>query len=110
MAADHAYLRFKVKDACTRDVHAKQDSGLAKYQFTWETIDVYSYVEYNGMLDLDSFTPLVEVSQGYLKSLHKTATHAFLHTAGNAYHFVKSYKIVGMMRNVVIQGDACNVL
>ena len=64
---------------------------------------MYSYVEYNGMLDLDSFTALEEVTQGYLKSLHKTATNAFPHTVGNAPHFVKSYQIVGMMRNVVIQ-------
>ena len=85
------------------NVYAKKENGLAKCQCTWETIDVYSYVEYNGVLDLDPFAPLDEVTQGYSKSLHKTDTNAFPHTAGNAPHFVKSYKIVGMMRNVVIQ-------
>ena len=39
LALDHAYLCFEVKDGCTRDVYAKE-SGLAKYQFTRETIDV----------------------------------------------------------------------
>ena len=41
---------------CTRDVYAKE-SGLAKYQFTHETIDVYSCGVYDGMLDLDTFAP-----------------------------------------------------
>ena len=57
MAANHAYLRFEVKDGCTKDVYAKE-SGLAKYLFTRETIDVYSCGVYNGMLDLDISHPL----------------------------------------------------
>ena len=56
LAADHAYLRFEVKDGCTKDVYAKE-RGLAKYLFTRETIDVYSCGVYNGMLDLDPFAP-----------------------------------------------------
>ena len=66
-----------------KDVYAKE-SGLAKYQFTQETIDVYSCGVYNGMLDLDRFTPLDEVAQGLSKSLHKVATNAFPHTTANA--------------------------
>ena len=37
---------------------------LVKYQFTREAIDVYSCGIYHGMLDLDPFTPLDEVTQG----------------------------------------------
>ena len=82
LAADHAYLRFEVKDGCTKDVYAKE-SGLAKYLFTRETIDVYSCGVYNGMLDLDPFAPLEELTQGLSKSLHKAATNAFTHTMDN---------------------------
>ena len=62
LAADHAYLRFEVKDGCTKDVYAMK-SGLARYLFTRETIDVYSCGVYNGMLDLDPFAPLEELTQ-----------------------------------------------
>ena len=48
------------------------------YQFTRETIDVYSCGVYNGMLDLDPFT------KGLSKSLHKAAANAFTHTTGDA--------------------------
>ena len=41
-----------------------KESGLAKYQFTCKTIDVYSCGVSNGMLDLDPFTTLDEVTQG----------------------------------------------
>ena len=51
------------------------------------------------MLDLDPVAPLDE-----------TATNAFSHTVGNAPNFIKSYKIVGTMSNVVIQGDAWNAM
>ena len=47
---------------CTRDVYAKE-SGLAKYRFTCETIDVYSCGVHNGILELDPFTPLDEGTQ-----------------------------------------------
>ena len=80
LAADHAYLRFEVKNGCTRDVYAKE-SGLAKYRFTRETIDVYICGVYYGMLDLDHFALLDEVTQGLSKSLHKAATNTFPHTA-----------------------------
>ena len=50
-----------MKDGCTRDVYAEKESGLVKYQFTRETIDVYSSGIYIGMLDLDPSTPLDEV-------------------------------------------------
>ena len=73
---------LEVKDGCTRDVYAKE-SGLAKYLFTGETLDVYSCGVYNGMLDLDPFAPLDEVTQGLSKSLHKAATNAFPHTTAN---------------------------
>ena len=52
-----------VKDGSTRYVYAKE-SGLAQYQFTCETIDVYSCGVYDGMLDLDPFAPLDELTQG----------------------------------------------
>ena len=45
-----------------KNVHAKNENGLAKYQFTRETIDVCSCGVYNGMLG--SFAPLEEVTQG----------------------------------------------
>ena len=83
LAADHAYLRFEVKDGCARDVYVKE-SGLSKYQFIRETIDVYSCAVYNEMLDLDPFAPLDEVTQGLSKWLHKAATNAFPHTMANA--------------------------
>ena len=66
LAADHAYLCFLVMNGCTRDVYAKQEGGLAKYNFTQETIDVHSCGVYNGKLDSDPFAPL-EVTQGLPK-------------------------------------------
>ena len=71
-----------MKDGCTKDVYAKE-SGLSKYQFTGETINVYGCGIYNGMLDLDPFAPLEELTQGLSKSLHKAATKAFPHTTAN---------------------------
>ena len=59
LPADHAYLRFELKDGCTRDVYVKKENGLAKYQFTQETIDEYSSGVYN-----DHFAPLDEVTRG----------------------------------------------
>ena len=41
---------------CTRDVYAKQDSELAKYQFTrftCQTVNVYSCGAYDDILELD---------------------------------------------------------
>ena len=78
MAADHAYLHFEVKDACTRDEYAKQDSGLAKYQFIWEIVDVFSYGIHNGILELDPFTPLNKVNTRIIEvTLHKAVTTPF---------------------------------
>ena len=77
LAADHAYLSFEVKDKCTKDVYAKNESRLAKYQFTQEAMDVHTCGIYNAMLYLDPFAPLKEVIQGLSKSLHKAATNAF---------------------------------
>ena len=62
LAADCAHLHFEIKDGCTRDVYAKKESWLAKYEITRETIDVYSCGVNNGMLDLDLFAPLDEVT------------------------------------------------
>ena len=73
LAADHAYLRFEVKDGSTKDVYTKE-SGLAKYLFIRKTIDVYSCGVYNDMLDLDPFAPLEELTQEVSKSLHKAVT------------------------------------
>ena len=61
------YLCFEVKDGCTKDACAKTNNGLAKYQFTRETIGVYSCGIYNGMLELNPFAPLDEVTQGLLR-------------------------------------------
>ena len=52
------------------------ESGLAKYQFTRETIDVYSCGVYNDMLHLDPFTSIDDVTQALSKSLHKATTNA----------------------------------
>ena len=51
------------------------------------------------------------VTQGLSKSLHYAATNGFPDTTvGNVCPcVVEPHKVVGMMRNVVIQGDACNV-
>ena len=107
LSRDRAYLRLEVKDGCTTDIYAKNESGLSKYQFNWETVGVYNCGIYNGILDLDPFAPLGEVTQGLSKLMHKAATNAFTNTMGNG-PLVDLYKIVGMMRSVVIQGDACN--
>ena len=48
LTANHAYLRFEVKDGCTSHVYVKTESGLAKYQFTQEIIDVYTCGLCNG--------------------------------------------------------------
>ena len=63
-------------------------------------------VVYNVILALDPFAPIDEVRQGLPKSLHKAATNAFPNTRAMPPNLV-SYKIVGMMRNIMIQGDAC---
>ena len=52
--------------------------------------------------------PLDEVTQKLSKSFHKAAINAFPHKRMSP-NLVKSYKIVGIMRNVVIHGDVCNV-
>ena len=78
----YAWLVGLIKDGCTKYVYAKE-SGLAKYLFTRETIDLYSCGVYNGMLDLDLFAPLEELTQGLSNSLHKVATNAFPHTTTN---------------------------
>ena len=45
---------------------------------------LYSCGVYDGMLDLDPFAPLDEVTQGLPKSLHKAAKNAFPNTMANA--------------------------
>ena len=61
------------------------------------------------MVNLDPFASLEDVTQALTKSLHFVATNSFTHAmVGNASFFVDSPKIVGMMRNVMIQGDICN--
>ena len=87
LAANHAYLRFKVKDGCTKNVYAKE-SRLAKHLFTCKTIDVYRCGVYNGMLDLDPFAPLAELTQELSKSLHKATTNAFPNTTTNPPNLV----------------------
>ena len=57
LAADHAYISFEVKDECTRDVYAKIDTKLAKYQFTLETVNLYNCGVYNSILKLVPSTP-----------------------------------------------------
>ena len=88
LTADHAYLRFVVKDGCTRDVYSKE-SGLVKYQFTCETSDVYSCGVYDGMLYLDPFAPLANVTQGLSNATnvfpHTTSTQTSLFTQNSWY-------------------------
>ena len=38
LAADHTYLCIKVKDGCWKDVNAKNECGLARYQSTWKQL------------------------------------------------------------------------
>ena len=54
LATDHTHLWFEVKDRCTRDIYARKESRL--------TVDVYSCWIYNGILALDPFAPLDEVT------------------------------------------------
>ena len=56
---------------------AKKDSGLAKYQCTRESVNVYCCGIYNGMQE---FTSLEEVTQGLSISMHKPGSNAFPHT------------------------------
>ena len=51
----------------------------ANYQFTLETVNVYNYEVYNGMLDLDPSASLEEIRQGLPKSLQYAATKASPH-------------------------------
>ena len=44
---------------------------------------MYSCGVYNGMLDLDPFAPLEELTQGLSNSLHKAAANAFPHTTAD---------------------------
>ena len=61
------------------------------------------------MVNLDPFAYLEEVTQALTTSLYFVATNSITHTmVGNAPIVVDSPKIVGMMRNVMIQGDICN--
>ena len=82
LEADHAYayLCFEVKDGCTMNLYAKKDSGLVKYQYTQESVNVYCCGIYNGMQEFDLFPPLHEVTQKLSISLHKAGTNAFPHT------------------------------
>ena len=47
-----------MKDGCTTDVYAKNDSGLARYEFIQDTADMYRFGVNNGILELDPFAPL----------------------------------------------------
>ena len=70
---------------------------------------MYSLGVHNDMVDLDPFASLEDVTQGLSTSLHFVATNSFAHTiVGNIPNVVDSHKLVGMMRNVMIQGDICN--
>ena len=63
-------------------IYAKNKGGLAKYQYAWETVRVYTCgMQWHARFG--SFHILEEVTQGLSKSLHKAATNAFTHTTGN---------------------------
>ena len=84
LAADLAFSMIWAEGWMRKGCIAKKESGLAKYQFTWETIDVYSGGVYNGMLDSWILSHFYEVTQGLSKSVYKAATNAFPYTMGNA--------------------------
>ena len=73
-----------IEESLMETIRNGKESRLAKHQFIQKTIDLYSCVVYNSMLDLDPFTPIDEVRQGLPKSLHKTAANAFPNTRGYA--------------------------
>ena len=98
LAADHGYLCFEAKDGCTRDVYDKE-SWLANYQLTREPIDVYSCGAYNGM----KFPKDCQIR------CMKQPLVPFLAHWPIPPNLVESYKIIGMMRNIVIQRDAWSV-
>ena len=80
----------------------KKESGLATYQFTRKTIDVYSGGVYNDMLDSWILSYLCEDTQGLSKSVYKAATNAFPTQRAMSPNLADSYKIVGMLRNDVM--------
>ena len=45
-------------DGCTRDVYAKKDSGLARYESIQDTVYMYGCGVNNGILELDRFAPI----------------------------------------------------
>ena len=71
--ADNPYQCVKVNDGCQTNVYAKSKIGHVKYKFTWETFDGYNFGVYNGILDLDPFASLEEVTKSLLESLHYDA-------------------------------------
>mgnify|MGYP000070028485 FL=1 len=77
-ALDHAYLRFEMKDGCSRDAYAKKESVLAEYQCTWGTLDVYSYGVYYGMIELDPRTPAQSCAR-IVKAIAKEVINVFPH-------------------------------
>ena len=82
---------------------------IVKYQFTRQIVDVYSFGVYNASLGLDPFTPLEEVTQDCQSHCIKQPQMPFPTKWAMPPNLVQSYKIIGMMRNVMIQGDACSV-
>ena len=77
---------------------------------TRKTVDVYSCGVYNAILELDLVTSLDKVTKDCQRHCIKQPQTPF-HTEWpmNPNLFVP-YMIIGMMRNVVIHGDACNVV
>ena len=80
---------------------------IVKYRFTRQIVDVYSFGVYNGILGLDPFTPLEEVTQDYQSHCINQPQRLFSTQLALHLHLKVSYKIVGMMRNVMIQGNDC---
>ena len=74
-----------MKDECTYNWYIKSKNGHPECQFTWETVDIYSGREYNGIVDLNSSAFLEEIMQVLSTTLHHAATNAFAHiTSGTA--------------------------
>ena len=70
-----------------------------------ETIDVYSCGLNNGMLYMNPFCN----PRGTHTRIVKVSTNVFPLKRAMPRNLIEAYKIAGMVKNVVIQGDACNM-
>ena len=105
LAADHAYLCVEVKMNAQGMHMLRGRVGWLKTNLLRRQLICIVVRMYNGMLDLEcpkwSYTRIVKVS-AYQPQKHFPTQWA-MHP-----NVVESYKIIGMMRDVEIQGDVYN--